>query len=44
MADGSEKYGKVVGVDDDGGLIIESDGGRETIRSGSVSVRIAEVS
>ena len=44
MADGSEKYGRVVGVDDDGGLIIESDGGRETIRSGSVSVRIAEVS
>jgi biotin-(acetyl-CoA carboxylase) ligase len=42
MADGSEKCGKVVGVDDEGGLIIEVEGGREVVKSGSVSVRIAE--
>lgn len=42
MADGDEKCGKVVGVDDEGGLIIDVDGGREVIRSGSVSVRVRE--
>lgn len=42
MADGGEKHGKVVGVDDEGGLIIDAGGGREVIKSGSVSVRIAE--
>ena len=31
--------GEVVGVDDDGGLIIDIDGKREIIRSGEVTVR-----
>ena len=40
MADGGEKLGRVVGVDDDGGLIIDDSGEIEVIKSGSVSVRI----
>ena len=40
--DGGARLGRVLGVEDDGGLIIEGDGGREVIRSGSVSVRIKE--
>lgn len=42
MADGGEKRGRVVGVSDDGGLIVDSEGGREVINSGSVSVRVEE--
>ncbi len=40
MADGGERFGRVVGVTDGGGLIIDTDCGREVIVSGSVSVRI----
>ena len=32
-------YGEVLGVDDDGGLIVNIDGREETIRSGEVTVR-----
>lgn len=39
MADGGERFGRVFGVSDDGGLIIDTDCGREVIVSGSVSVR-----
>ena len=42
MADGSEKCGKVIGVDNEGGLIVNVNGYREVIKSGSVSVRVRE--
>ena len=44
MADGEDKPGRVVGVDDEGGLIIDTSSGREVIKSGSVSVRLKEES
>lgn len=42
--DGDERLcGRVMGVTDDGGLVVETDGGTETVRSGSLSVRIKEI-
>ena len=42
MIGGDEKLGRVVGVDDEGGLIIDTSCGREVIKSGSISVRLKE--